>query len=439
MMQTEELIKQSIAYIEQNLKEAIQIEDLAMLVGYSLGHYQKLFSQTTGTTVATFLNKRRLDAALVEVRKGRRTIDVAFDYGFDSYAGFYKAFVRIYGNSPKKYLANKEDSLMFSENELRKILENWNIPQSLPILNISILDGEKVADNVWAIGEDYILKTDKGYIVKNQDEGTSRLLNNLEITKTLAAAGATVGSPIPTTLGEDYHQEDGQIFTLTRGIKGEPLSKAERFGENREQFGLLYGENIALLHQSLEKIESKLSITQTNLYQTVTDWALPLIKKINLQWSMEIPESFFEDYIETFGKLFPELPQQLIHRDPNPENIMFENGAFSGFIDFDLSERNVRLWDPCYCATGILCTWRGVSEIEKLWPDILASILTGYNRINPLSDQEKAAIYYVICSIQMICIAYFDGFPELQELAKTNREMLMYIIKSEDLIKQITK
>jgi len=33
---------------------------------------------------------------------------------------------------------------------------------------------------------------------------------------------------------------------------------------------------------------------------------------------------------------------------------LFDGGEVSGFIDFDLSEINVRLWDVCYCATGIL-------------------------------------------------------------------------------------
>jgi serine/threonine protein kinase len=53
----------------------------------------------------------------------------------------------------------------------------------------------------------------------------------------------------------------------------------------------------------------------------------------------------------------------IIHRDPNPSNIMFENGEVTGFIDFVISERNVRLFDPCYCATGIL------SEAETIIPD----------------------------------------------------------------------
>lgn len=116
--------------------------------------------------LAAYINRRRLDCALAEIAAQRKAIDAAMDYGFDSYAGFYKAFLRTYGCSPKKYLSLygayqsiSEVSYMFTESELRKVLNNWNIPQELPINNVRIVDGTKTANNVWQIGKEYILKT----------------------------------------------------------------------------------------------------------------------------------------------------------------------------------------------------------------------------------------------------------------------------------------
>lgn len=43
----------------------------------------------------------------------------------------------------------------------------------------------------------------------------------------------------------------------------------------------------------------------------------------------------------------------MIHRDPNPGNIIL-CGDNWGILDFDLSERNIRIFDPCYAATAIL-------------------------------------------------------------------------------------
>jgi Ser/Thr protein kinase RdoA (MazF antagonist) len=152
---------------------------------------------------------------------------------------------------------------------------------------------------------------------------------------------------------------------------------------------------------------------------------------------MGITEAFFDDYINSFGKLYDKLPKQLIHRDPNPSNILFSNGEVTGFIDFDLSEVNIRLWDVCYCATGILSETEGIADKNEKWLDILQGILQGYESENKLTDDEKRAIFYVLCSIQMICVAYFESVDEYKKLARTNREMLMYIIQNKERIQNM--
>ena len=96
-MQTNETIKKSLDYIERNLKTIITIEELASIVGYSVWHYCRLFSQIVGFPVAGYISKRRLDRAIMEISDGRKAVDVVLEYGFDTYAGFYKAFVRMYG------------------------------------------------------------------------------------------------------------------------------------------------------------------------------------------------------------------------------------------------------------------------------------------------------------------------------------------------------
>lgn len=425
-MQTSDIIKSGITYIEQNLKTDITAEELANMAGYSVWHYHRLFVQATGMSVSAYIVKLRLNLALSEIAGGRRAIDVALEYGFDTYAGFYKAFVRMYGGSPKKYLSKSEVSVMFTEIELRETLANWDVRQDLPILDVYTMDGTKISGNVWSIGEDYILKTGS----------RERILTNLKLAKALAAQGFVASTPIPTKYGEEY-LDRGQIVVLTRGIRGNPLSKSDRFGENRREFGKKYGESIARLHRALTVIESEIQPNEQNLYTHVTEWALLEVRKQNIQFNMGLPNTFFEDYINNFNILFDKLPKQLIHRDPNPSNILFDGGEVTGFIDFDLSERNVRLWDSCYCATGILSEWRGVDDIYEKWPDILEGIIRGYSNVNPLTSEEKQAVFYVICSIQMICAAYFEGIDKYKELAKLSREMLKFIWENEMHIQKV--
>ena len=431
-MQYPEVIRIALDYIEQNLKTDITAEELAQMANYSTYHYYRLFSSVTGSSVSGYILKRRLDHALAEISSGRKAIDVVLEYGFDTYAGFYKAFVKMYGCSPKKYLSiyqkhipiKPEVAKMYSERELRKVLENWDIDKDLPISDIFIMDGAKVSGNVWKVGKDYILKTGD----------REKLLKNLSVSKALQRQGFTSSLPVLTKTGNEY-LDGSEIFILTQGLKGNPLAKSDRFGDDCGKFGEKYGKSIAQLHKALKTIQEDMSLDEMNLYNNVTEWALPSVKKQNMQWGMGIDESFFDDYIKNFGKLYDRLPKQLIHRDPNPSNILFEDGEVSGFIDFDLSEVNVRLWDVCYCATGILS--EAINEAYENWLDILAGILHGYNLEGKLTQEEKQAVFYVICSIQMICIAYFGSHDKFKELANTNRKMLRYIIQKKKSIDNI--
>lgn len=431
-MQYPEIVKTALDYIEQNLKTDITAEELAQRANYSTYHYYRLFSSVMGSSVAGYILKRRLDHALAEIACGRKAIDVVLEYGFDTYAGFYKAFVKTYGCSPKKYLSiyhehkstKPEVANMYTEKELRNVLENWDIEKDLPIGDIYIMDGAKVSGNVWTVGNDYILKTGD----------REKLMKNLKVSKALHKQGFASSLPVPTKTGSEY-LNDKELFILTQRFKGNPLPKSDRFGDKRAEFGEKYGRSIARLHKALKTIENDILPDEVNLYQNVMEWALPNVKQQNRQWNMGLDDSFFGDYIESFEKLYDKLPKQLIHRDPNPSNILFNNGEVSGFIDFDLSEVNVRLWDVCYCATGILS--EGSDEVYKKWLDILGGILHGYDYEGKLTPEEKQAVFYVICSIQMICVAYFESCDEYKELARTNRRMLQFIVQNKDQINTI--
>lgn len=313
---------------------------------------------------------------------------------------------------------------MYTKKALRKILGNWDIENSLSIRDIYIMDGARVAGNVWKIGSDYILKTGN----------REKLLKNLRVSKALQKQGFVPSMPVLTKTGSEY-LDGKELFILSQGLKGKPLPKSDRFGENRVGFGEKYGRSIARLHNALKAIQIDVLPDEVNLYQNVLDWALPNVRQQNVQWNMGLDDSFFENYIEGFGKLYDKLPKQLIHRDPNPSNILFDNGEVSGFIDFDLSEVNVRLWDVCYCATGILS--ESSNEVYEKWLDILAGILRGYDAENKLSTEEKKAVFYVICSIQMICASFFESRDEFKELAKTNRRMMQCIIQNKEEINSI--
>lgn len=90
-------------YIEDHLTEPVTLADLARAAHYSMYHSARVFKETTGRTPFEYLRMRRLSAAALELSMERkRVVDVAFDFVFDSHAGFTRAFARQFGVPPSR-------------------------------------------------------------------------------------------------------------------------------------------------------------------------------------------------------------------------------------------------------------------------------------------------------------------------------------------------
>ncbi|HPF55106.1 MAG TPA: helix-turn-helix domain-containing protein [Clostridiales bacterium] len=424
-------------YIEANLKTELTPEELAQSAGYSVSHFHRRFSVQMGMPPAAYILTRRLKNALYEIASGYTAIDVVMEYGFETYAGFYKAFVREYGCSPKKYIAiygvptkrpvlKELNTMSMTNKQIRDLLKNWDIDEKSEIGEVRYMHGAKIADDVFRIGEDHYLR---------MRDGKESQLRNIALAKAIAAQGLGSALPVLTKTGAEYL--DGEILTiLIKRVKGTPYEFLDQFGENRLRYAAECGCALGKLHKALLSVD--VAAPESNLYQSAGIHALPNVQKQNVQWSMGLPDSFFSDYLETFGALQAKLPRQIIHRDPNPSNILFANDTVSGFIDFDLSQRNTRLYDPCYCATGVLCGAENEEHFEK-WPEIAAQILRGYDRENPLTTEEKQSVYYVMCSIQLLCVSYFNTIddPDFKRLTQKNRKMLQFIVANQEKLKKI--
>ena len=137
-------------------------------------------------------------------------------------------------------------------------------------------------------------------------------------------------------------------------------------------------------------------------------------------------------------ELYEVLPRQIIHRDPNPSNIIVAQDRW-GFIDFELSESNVRIFDPCYAATAILSETFEAGNEEKLsrWINVMKEIMCGYDSVVKMTEEEKTAIPYIILSNQFIATAYFSGKDKYRELYETNKKMTEWIIRHFSEIKPL--
>ncbi len=416
-MNHQNIFQDVLNYIEENLKTDIEADELASKAGYSVFHFYRLFQQATGMPVMQYILRRRLLHAIYEMQGNEKRIQVALDYGFDTYAGFYRAFQRMFQCTPSEYLKNNrvrkpckiclngEETMHITHKKAKDILKNWHLDHE-PVTDIYYDVTGNRNENAYYVGKNYVLKF---------TENLGKVLNQQRLSALLHEAGLLAAIAVPTTDGKAYVMDGSYYFHLTKRIQGKQMNAQDMYAGHQAAF---LGEIIGHLHRALEKAEGL--VNESNLFKTVGEWALHHAKD-----HLHLSDAFCEEFWEKAKYFQSVLPSQCIHRDPNPGNVIV-NGEAWGFIDFDLSEQNIRLYDPCYAATAILSETFETENADH-WLRIYHDILEGYDRVNPLTESEKEAAPYVVLGNQLICVAYFATQEKYQELFRTNCRMFHFL------------
>ncbi len=96
-------MSQAVDFIESNLRQAINVADMADAVSYSLFHFCRTFNQATHHTPYDYLMRRRLaESARALLQTGQKVIEIALDYQFNSPETFSRAFKRMFGLQPNQ-------------------------------------------------------------------------------------------------------------------------------------------------------------------------------------------------------------------------------------------------------------------------------------------------------------------------------------------------
>ena len=117
-------IQQAIDYIEDNLTETIDYEEVAKKCYSSSYHFQRVFSILCGFTLGEYIRNRRLTLAGRELATtNAKVIDVAMRYGYESPDSFAKAFQKFHGILPSQARNNGSNLKSFSRLVLKFSLE----------------------------------------------------------------------------------------------------------------------------------------------------------------------------------------------------------------------------------------------------------------------------------------------------------------------------
>ncbi len=101
-------IRQAVAFIEDNYRHDIALEDVARAAGLSLGYMTKQFKNLLGTSPAEYARNFRMAKAAELLRVESNSVtDVASALGFSDISLFSRQFKQVTGISPTGFRQNK--------------------------------------------------------------------------------------------------------------------------------------------------------------------------------------------------------------------------------------------------------------------------------------------------------------------------------------------
>lgn len=287
--------------------------------------------------------------------------------------------------------------------EMKELLPNWKI-DGMPAW---------ISNNSWDITDEYILK-----IYEKREE----LKRSIVLLEALKNIGMPVAEIVPVIEGDMYLERESVYYLMTRKLPG---SSMVNLSEEPEQIYSRMGKVIGKLHAALRELEGHIDFWDNSLFSEMKGWIPENLCKSDWKY---IGKKDYQETVNTLAAVYEELPKQLIHRDVHFGNFLFEQGEFTGYIDFDLSQKNIRIFDIAYFLSGLLCDEKNYGADRENWFSLVKWVINGYEESMPLETVEKVYLSTVMECIELLYTAYFLSVEE-DRLAKDSAQ-LFYFIKA---------
>lgn len=272
-----------------------------------------------------------------------------------------------------------------------EILKGFDINEVESIQRISNGDRE-----MWYVNDKYFLK-------KFTD--LEKLGKMLFLNTELEQAGVPVAKHYKTNAGKFYVEINNEYYSLAEKISGSH-DEPDKMG------AFLLGQNIAKLHIALIQLSDKTPYPKQHKDEMgiLNSFALNEISEKRLAVRKEII-----DYCVNFDKLYNNLPRQLIHNDLHRNNILFKSGEITAFLDLEILQTEVRLFDICYYMNAEFDNKDKTEESDKKWLETFKNLLSGYNAVSEVKKEEFVALPYMFIMINLNAIAATSFYGAGQE------------------------
>jgi Ser/Thr protein kinase RdoA (MazF antagonist) len=292
------------------------------------------------------------------------------------------------------------------------------IEKILPLWGMENESISQIYPSAWEINNSYVIKV---YRDKRQLE------RNIKILKVLAECNIPVAEVIPTKAGENFGEYEHTCFLMSKKLYGSNLTDRKD-----EKTAWKMGYAIARLHRAFMQCENEVEFWDNSLLDEMQGW----VRKnfIKNEWKITGEEEYLKT-VKNLEDVYEYLPRQLIHRDVHFGNFLFRDGELSGYIDFDLSQKNIRIFDICYFLAGLLAEETEVPFTKNEWVRTVKAVTDGYESIIRLDEKEKFAIPCVMECIEILFVAYFVGVEDFK-LAQNSHNTFLFIQNYESEIRE---
>ena len=96
-------IDKAVAFIEENFRDKLHIEDAAKAASMSVSYFSYFFRERTGRSFREYVSQRRIEAAKVILLQGGTAAEAAAGAGFPDTANFKREFKKTQGVTPSAF------------------------------------------------------------------------------------------------------------------------------------------------------------------------------------------------------------------------------------------------------------------------------------------------------------------------------------------------
>ena len=309
-----------------------------------------------------------------------------------------------------------------AEDPIESILDEWDLGTIAEVRGIGCT-GHAFAVTT-ARGGSFILK-------RNADAATAATA--LHLLTCLSARGLPVPTLLPTRDGRQCVTRDGVCFYLAPRLPGRITE--DHYGPGAEHRAAAFGEAIARLHQALARCDEPSACREFDL---VAELHGPIKQVLCTEAARDTWRRIEHVHVALAHELeglVAQLPKQIVHRDAHPGNMLFDGERVSGYLDFDMVRRCVRIYDLAYCSTAMLMG--GFSDPSKRpsWLALLRELVRGYESTSRLTPVERGALPAVQLMIELDFIAFHchQGRPRS---ARENVDALLWLYENRDAVRR---